>query len=94
MTTGEFAQQWERTQLLPGQVSLLEDMQANADDLTEVFITQMVDGGASTPVSPQWGAIQGQQVTPTMVQAILSGKADAQSAADTAAETMNDTFGG
>lgn len=94
MTTGEFAQQWgEASNYFPGQVSLLEDMQANADELTEVFITQMVDGGASTPVSPQWGAIQGQQVTPTMVQAILSGKADAQSAADTAAETMNDSFG-
>ncbi len=93
MTTGEFAQMWgEATNYFPGQKSLLEDMEADADELTRVFIRQMVEGGASTPVTPAWGAIQGQQVTPTMVQAILAGQASVQEAADTAAETMNETF--
>lgn len=95
MTTGEFAQKWgEAANYFPGQTSLLEEMQSGADEVTQVFIQQMVEGGASTPVTPAWGAIQGQQVTPTMVQAILAGQASAQEAADTAAQTMNDTFGG
>ncbi|GAA3867751.1 sugar ABC transporter substrate-binding protein [Tessaracoccus defluvii] len=95
MSTGEFAQKWgESANYFPGQTSLLEQMEANADELTSVFIRQMVDGGASTPVTPTWGAIQGQQVTPTMIQSILSGQATAQEAADKAAETMNATFGG
>lgn len=95
MTTGDFAQKWGKSaNYFPGQKSLLEKMQADADDMTAVFIRQMVDGGASTPVTPKWGAIQGQQVTPTMVQSILSGKASAQDAADTAAKAMNSTFEG
>ena len=95
MSTGEFAQKWgESANYFPGQTSLLEEMEANADELTSVFIRQMVDGGASTPVTPAWGAIQGQQVTPTMIQSILSGQATAQEAADKAAEAMNATFGG
>lgn len=95
MTTGEFAQKWgESSNFFPGQKSLLEAQQAEADDLTSVFIQQMVDGGASTPVTPLWGSIQGQQVTPTMVQSILAGQATAQEAADTAAATMDETFSG
>lgn len=95
MSTGEFAQKWgESANFFPGSTAVLEDMKANADEVTQVFIRQMVEGGASTPVTPLWGAIQGQQVTPTMVQSILAGQASAQEAADTAAETMNSTFGG
>lgn len=95
MTTGEFAQKWgESANYFPGQTSLLEEMQAGADELTQVFINQMVEGGKSTPVTPQWGAIQGQKVTPTMVQAILAGRAEAKAAADEAATAMNSAFGG
>ncbi len=93
MTTGEFAQKWgEASNYFPGQTSLLEAQMDSADELTSVFIRQMVEGGAATPVTPKWGAVQGKQVTPTMVQSILSGQADAQSAADTAAASMDETF--
>lgn len=95
MSTGDFAQQWgESSNYFPGQASLLDEMQSDADEITSVFIEQMVDGGASTPVTPQWGAIQGQQVTPTMVQAILAGGSTPQEAADTAAATMDESFQG
>lgn len=93
MTTGEFAKEWgESANYFPGQASLLDEMSQEADELTAVFIEQMVDGGASTPVAPQWGAIQGQQVTPTMVQSILSEKESVDEAVAKAVDAMNDSF--
>ena len=95
MTTGDFAEKWgEATNYFPGQKKLVQAQMDAGDDLTKVFARQMVEGGASTPVTPAWGAVQGKQVTPTMMQSILSGQADAQTAADTAAAAMDETFAG
>lgn len=93
MTTGEFAKEWsESANYFPGQASLLEEMSAEADDMTAAFIEQMVDGGASTPVAPQWGAIQGQQVTPTMLQSILAERESVDDAVASAVESMDKAF--
>lgn len=95
MTTGEYAEKWgQATNYFPGQKKLVDAQMASGDELTKVFARQMVEGGASTPVTPKWGAVQGKQVTPTMMQSILSGQADAQTAANTAAASMDETFAG
>ncbi|MGP4114058.1 sugar ABC transporter substrate-binding protein [Streptomyces sp. 4N509B] len=94
MTTGEFATQWaEQSGYFPGQQSQLEAVQAENDPLVAPFATQMGEAGASVPVTEHYGVIQGEQVVPQMLQAILSGDKSVQDAADDAAAAMDETFG-
>ncbi|MBM7505856.1 sugar ABC transporter substrate-binding protein [Agromyces aurantiacus] len=88
MTTGEFAEQWgEQSGYFPGQASLLEDTMSSDDPLVAPFATQLVEGGASVPVTPKYGAVQAKKTTNTAIQAILSGqKTVEQATADAAAE--------
>ncbi|MDT0319063.1 sugar ABC transporter substrate-binding protein [Streptomyces millisiae] len=95
MSTGEFASQWaESSGYFPGQQSLLEAVQQEDDPLVAPFARQMAEAGASVPVTEQYGAIQGEQVIPQMLQSILSGDKSVQQAADDAAAAMDQTFGG
>lgn len=88
MTTGEFAEKWgEQSGYFPGQTSLLEDTMSSDDPLVAPFATQLVEGGASVPVTPKYGAVQAKKTTNTAIQAILSGqKTVEQATADAAAE--------
>lgn len=88
MTTGEFAEKWgEQSGYFPGQASLLEDTMSSDDPLVAPFATQLVEGGASVPVTPKYGAVQAKKTTNTAIQAILSGqKTVEQATADAAAE--------
>lgn len=93
MTTGEFAEKWgEQSGYFPGQKSLLEASIENADPLVVPFATQMVDGGASVPVTPTYGAVQAKKTTNAMMQAILSGQKDVETAAKDAAAEMTATL--
>lgn len=94
MTTGDFAAKWaEDSGYFPGQQSELEKIQQQDDPLVTPFATQMAEAGASVPVSEKYGAIQGEEIIPQMVQSILSGGKSVQEAADDAAEAMDETFG-
>jgi len=95
MTTGEFASQWgEESGFLPGQVEALDKILASGGELEVPFATQMKEAGRTVPATPSFAAIQGQKVVPTMMQAILTGKASVDDATATAAQTMNDSFSG
>ncbi|KAB8168734.1 extracellular solute-binding protein [Streptomyces sp. 3MP-14] len=95
MSTGEFAASWaEQSGYFPGQQSLLEEVQAQDDPLVAPFAQQMLEAGANLPVTEKYGAIQGEQVLPRMLQAILSGEATVREAADEAAAAMDETFAG
>ncbi|ONK15106.1 sugar ABC transporter substrate-binding protein [Streptomyces sp. MP131-18] len=95
MTTGEHAAAWaEQSGYFPGQQSLLEEVQQEADPLVAPFAQAMLEAGASLPVTDRYGAIQGEQVVQGMLQSILSGDRSAQEAADEAAAAMDETFGG
>ncbi|WP_369375383.1 sugar ABC transporter substrate-binding protein [Promicromonospora sp. Populi] len=95
MTTGEFAQQWaEQSGYFPGQVSLLDETLASTDPLVAPFAEQFVDGGASVPAAPTYGAVQARLTTSTMMQSILSGDADVATASAAAAEEMTNTLNG
>lgn len=88
MTTGEFATEWAtQSGYFPGEITALDATVENADEITQAFATQMVDGGASLPVTPNFGAVQAKKTTNTMIQSILSGeKTVEQASADAAAE--------
>lgn len=88
MTTGEFATEWAtQSGYFPGETSALDATVADADEITKPFAEQMVEGGASLPVTPNFGAVQAKKTTNTMIQSILSGeKTVAQASADAAAE--------
>jgi N,N'-diacetylchitobiose transport system substrate-binding protein len=95
MTTGEHAAAWaEQSGYFPGQQSLLEEVQRRDDPLVAPFARQMLEAGASLPVTELYGAVQGEQVVEGMLQSILSGGQPAQEAADDAAAAMDETFGG
>ncbi|GAA4735268.1 sugar ABC transporter substrate-binding protein [Isoptericola chiayiensis] len=95
MTTGEFATQWgEQAGYFPGQTSLLEETLDSTDPLVAPFAQQFVEGGASVPVSPDFGAVQAKATTSTMMQSILSGNADVATASSSAAEEMTNLLNG
>jgi N,N'-diacetylchitobiose transport system substrate-binding protein len=95
MTTGEFAQKWgEQSGYFPGQVSLLDETLESTDPLVAPFAEQFVDGGASVPAAPTYGAVQAKATTSTMMQSILAGDADVATASKAAAEEMTNILNG
>jgi len=95
MTTGEFATKWgEQAGYFPGQASLLEETLASTDPLVAPFAQQFVEGGASVPASPHFGAVQAKKTTGVMMQSILSGDSDVATASAAAAEEMTNLLNG
>ncbi|SMQ75110.1 carbohydrate ABC transporter substrate-binding protein, CUT1 family [Plantibacter sp. VKM Ac-1784] len=95
MTTGKFASEWaEQTGYFPGQTSLLSDSTESEDPLVKPFAEQFVDGGASLPVTPKFGAVQAKKTTNAMIQAILSGSKSVDQATTDAAKEMDDIMNG
>ena len=95
MTTGEFAAEWaDSTGYFPGLESLMDDALASTDPLVQPFAQQMVEGGASVPVTPTFGAVQAKQTTNTMMQAILSGQKTVEQATKDAAAEMDTIMNG
>jgi N,N'-diacetylchitobiose transport system substrate-binding protein len=93
MTTGEFAQMWgEQSGFFPGTVPLLEEIQAEDDPLVAPFAQQMAEGGRVLPVTPLWGAVEGNQTMAAMMQSILSGDATVEEATEVAAQEMDEVF--
>lgn len=91
MTTGEFAEQWSNeTGYFPGVASAMEEALASTDPLVAPFAKQMVEGGASVPVTPNFGAVQAKKTTNSMMQAILSGQKDVATATKDAAAEMTE----
>ncbi|MFB7251028.1 sugar ABC transporter substrate-binding protein [Microbacterium sp. NPDC056234] len=91
MTTGEFAEQWaDETGYFPGVQSAMEEALASTDPLVAPFAEQMVEGGASVPVTPNFGAVQAKKTTNAMMQSILSGQKDVETAAKDAAAEMTE----
>lgn len=91
MTTGEFATEWAtQSGYFPGETTALDASVASADEITQAFATQMVDGGASLPVTPKFGAVQAKKTTNTMIQSILSGEKTVEQASADAAAEMTD----
>lgn len=94
LSTGKYAQEWaDQSGYFAGQSSLVEKVQKEGDPLTAPFAQQMIEAGASVPVTPAYGEIQGKKTLAQMLQSILSGKKNVKKAADDAAKDMDKTFG-
>lgn len=92
VTTGEFATRWaQETNYFPGTIEAMDEVVAGGDELTQVFATQMTEGGKSVPVTPAWGKIEGAKTLNIMLSSVLEGTPP-QEAADTAAEEMDGFF--
>src|SRR6478735_4824334 len=64
MTTGRFASEWAaQTGYFSGLKSLVARSTESDDPLVQPFARQLVDGGASVPVTPKFGAVQAKQTT-------------------------------
>lgn len=94
LSTGKFAEQWaEQSGYFAGQSSLVEKVKAEGEEMTAPFATQMIDAGATVPVTPKYGEIQGKKTLAQMLQAILSKKKSVKQASEDAAKDMDKTFG-
>ena len=60
--------------------------------LVAPFAKQMVEGGASLPVTPLYGQVQGKKTVSAMMQSILSGDETVDEATAKAAKEMDDVF--
>ncbi|QNN53024.1 sugar ABC transporter substrate-binding protein [Nocardioides mesophilus] len=93
MATGDLAAEWgEQSGFFPGTKKLLEQVQAEEDPVVAPFAQQMVEGGASLPVTPLYGQVQGKKTVAAMLQSILSGDASVQEATEQAAKEMDAIF--
>ena len=93
MSTGQYAQEWsEQSGFFPGTKTLLDQVQEAEDPVVAPFATQMVEGGASLPVTPLYGQVQGKKTVSAMLQSILSGDASVADASTAAADEMDDIF--
>jgi N,N'-diacetylchitobiose transport system substrate-binding protein len=93
MATGEQAQAWsEQSGFFPGTKTLLDQVQEADDPVVAPFATQMVEGGASLPVTPLYGQVQGKKTVSAMLQSILSGDASVEEASSQAADEMDEIF--
>ncbi len=93
MSTGEFAEKWsQQSGFFPGTTTLLEKVQEADDPVVAPFATQMVEGGASLPVTPLYGQVQGKKTVSAMLQSILSGDSSVEQASKNAAQEMDDIF--
>lgn len=91
MTTGSLAEKWaSQTGYFAGLKSLTKKAEDSKDPVVAAFADQFVNGGASLPVSPQFGAVQAKQTTNTMMQSILSGQSSLDQASSSAAREMTD----
>ena len=93
MATGEMADKWsEQSGFFPGTETLLAKVQEADDPVVAPFATQMVEGGASLPVTPKYGQVQGKKTVSAMLQSILSGDASVAEAAEKAADEVDEIF--
>ena len=81
-----------RVQLEQGGKTLLDQVQDAEDPVVAPFAAQMVEGGASLPVTPLYGQVQGKKTVSAMLQSILSGDASVADASTAAADEMDDIF--
>ncbi|WP_189452748.1 extracellular solute-binding protein [Streptomyces abikoensis] len=58
----------------------------------EPFVRTLASGARSVPVTPAWAAIDAGQVLPTLLQEVVSGRADVDAATAGAARKMNAAF--
>ncbi|UCM87313.1 extracellular solute-binding protein [Streptomyces marincola] len=95
MSTGEHAAAWaEQSGYFPGRQSPLEEVVRRGEPLVAPFARQLLEAGASLPVTERYGAVQGEQIVQGMLQSILSGDATPRRAAEEAAAAMDETFDG
>lgn len=90
MTTGELAKQWaEEAAYFPGEAAALDEYAASDDPLVAPFAKQMLEGGKSLPSTPAMGQTEGAKLVEKMLQNVLSGRMDAQAAAEDASAEMD-----
>lgn len=94
MATGEFAEKWsQQSGFFPGSKSLLEKVQQQKDPVVAPFAKQMAEAGASVPVTPLYGQIQGKKTLSAMLADILAKKKSVAEASKDAAAEMDQIFG-
>lgn len=94
MLTGDtYAERWtEESTYFPGRQEQLEALAESDDPLVQPFAQQALEAGASMPVSPNWGEVEGKKTIPAMVQSILNGDATLEEATETADTELDETL--
>ncbi len=95
MTTGEKAKAWgEASNFFPCDTAGIEALSQSTDPLVAPFAQQMAEAGRTVPATPAFGQIQSKKTVVSMMQSILTGKADVKAATDAANAEMQSVFEG
>lgn len=78
---------------LPTFVDVQETIAADNPEMAP-FIETIAAGTKFVPVTAAWNTIDAQGVIPSLIQSVVTGAADVESASASAASTMNDVFAG
>lgn len=95
MVTGEHAQKWaDATHFFPCDNAGVDKLAQSSDPLVAPFAKQMKDGGKAVPPVPEFAKIQAKKTTVNMLQNVLTGKADVESATEAANKEMQAAYDG
>ncbi len=78
---------------LPTMSSVREEVESSSPE-TEPFIATLEAGTKFVPLTPAWSAVDADAVVPGMLQSIVTGSADVETATSTATEQMDAAFAG
>lgn len=95
LTSSEFSTQWaEETGFFPGLVDEVAAFAESDDPLVEPFAVQLNDASRGTPVAPEWGQVEAENVIVAMQQDILNGNASVEEATESAADEIERILNG
>ncbi|RNL87383.1 sugar ABC transporter substrate-binding protein [Halostreptopolyspora alba] len=93
LTEEENLGRWaEESTYFPGVQEQLDTYTESEDPLVRPFAEQMSEGGATVPVSENWGKVEGDETLTTMLQAVLDERATVDEATEEAATAVEETL--
>ncbi|MBB4933132.1 N,N'-diacetylchitobiose transport system substrate-binding protein [Lipingzhangella halophila] len=93
LTEEENLRRWaEESTYFPGVQEQLDPYTESDDPLVRPFAEQMSEGGATVPVSENWGKVEGDETLTTMLQSVLDERATVDEATEEAATAVDETL--
>lgn len=95
LTDPEWSVRWaDETGFFPGGVEEIQEYAESEDPTVQPFAVQLNEAGRGTPVAPEWGQVEAENVIVGMQQDILNGNASVEEATESAADEIEQILNG
>ncbi|WP_017612529.1 sugar ABC transporter substrate-binding protein [Nocardiopsis salina] len=95
LTDPEWSVRWaDDTGFFPGGVEEIEEYAESDDPTVQPFAVQLNEAGRGTPVAPEWGQVEAENVIVGMQQDILNGNVSVEEATESAADEIEQILNG